>query len=167
MGEPQADRPAFAPGYGILPADEGAGLLPWSRAVERLEASRNYWIGTTRPDGAPHAAPVWGVWSDGRLVFGTNPSSRKGRNLAHDPRISVHLESGDDVVILEGVAEQLGDDDRAGKVVDAYERKYGWRPEVADMPRWWTLAPALAFAWLESDFPGTATRYRFSESARP
>jgi hypothetical protein len=27
----------------------------------RLAASRNYWLGTTSPSGAPHAAAVWGV----------------------------------------------------------------------------------------------------------
>ena len=33
--EPNATRP-YMPGYGILPATEGTGLLPWSWAVERL-----------------------------------------------------------------------------------------------------------------------------------
>ena len=34
---------------------------------------------------------------------------RKGRNLAENPNVAVHLESGDDVVILEGVAEVVTD----------------------------------------------------------
>ncbi len=44
-GEPVASRP-FMPGYGILPADAGSGLLPWAWAVERLERSHNYWVAT-------------------------------------------------------------------------------------------------------------------------
>ena len=32
------------PGYGILPAGEGTGLLPWEWAVERLARSHDYWL---------------------------------------------------------------------------------------------------------------------------
>ena len=80
-------------------------MLDWSWAVERLVASRNYWIGTADEDGRPRAIPVWGLWFDDSVVFGTNPRSRKGRNLERDPRVVVHLESGDEAVILEGEVE--------------------------------------------------------------
>jgi hypothetical protein len=82
--EGTASRPRFAPGYGI--SDDAEGMLPWSWAVERLTAGRNYWVATTSPDGRPHAMPVWGVWLDDGLWFGTSGRSRKGRNLARDPR---------------------------------------------------------------------------------
>jgi hypothetical protein len=36
MAEPRATRP-YMPGYGLLDATQGTGLLPWSWAVERLE----------------------------------------------------------------------------------------------------------------------------------
>ena len=39
------------PDYGISSADEGEGLLPWEWAAERLSASHNYMVATTRPDG--------------------------------------------------------------------------------------------------------------------
>ena len=52
--EPKASRP-YMPGYGILDAQSGKGLLPWSWAVERLSDGHNYWVETTRPDGRPHA----------------------------------------------------------------------------------------------------------------
>ncbi len=71
------------PGYGIHLG--GEGMLPWSHVSERMSAARNYWIGTTRPDGRPHATPVWGVWVDETFYFGTGERSRKGRNLAADP----------------------------------------------------------------------------------
>ena len=74
------------------------GPLDWSHAEERLKRARNYWIATTRPDGTPHAVPVWGVWVEGSLYFGTSRRSVKGRNLAHSPGLVVHLESADDVV---------------------------------------------------------------------
>ncbi len=34
-------------------------VLPRSEVAARLVAARNYWLCTTTPSGAPHAAPVW------------------------------------------------------------------------------------------------------------
>lgn len=151
--EPQRSRPRFEPGYGISADEEG--MLQWRWAEERLALSRNYWIVTSGP-GGPAAAPVWGVWSDGALYFGTNPSSRKGRNLQRDPRVVVHLESGDEVVILRGVIRR---EDLPEAVVDAYEAKYDFRPQETE--GWFVLRPQRAVAWLESDYPRTATRFDF------
>jgi hypothetical protein len=57
---PAADRPVM-PGYGVLPADQGSGLIAWAEAERRLTVSHDYWCATVRPDGAPHVTPVWGV----------------------------------------------------------------------------------------------------------
>jgi hypothetical protein len=153
--EPQRRRPGFEPNYGISEAEEG--MLDWGWAEERLAESRNYWIVTSSEDGAPAAAPVWGVWLDGAVYFGTNPSSLKGRNLARDPRVVIHLESGDEVVILHGKA---GVSDVGDAVLDAYEKKYDHRPPVNRLFR---LAPTRALAWLEADYPKTATRFDFGD----
>jgi general stress protein 26 len=146
-------RPDFGSDYGISEAEEG--MLPWTWAEERLAASRNYWIVTSREDGAPGAAPVWGVWADGALYFGTNPRSQKGRNLARDPRVVVHLESGDEVVILHGEVEVSEVEE---SVAVAYEAKYDYRPPS---PRLLRFRPSRAVAWTEPDFTTTATRFDF------
>jgi PPOX class probable F420-dependent enzyme len=153
-----ATRPRFPRGYGISASAEG--LMPWSWAEERLEASRNYWVGTTKPDGAPHAMPVWGIWFDEGVVFSTSPDSRKGRNLARDARVVVHVESGDEVVVLEGEVEEVALDEG---MADVYEAKYDYRPGP-DSPEglWYRLRPSVAYAWTEPDFPKTATRFTFS-----
>jgi len=93
-------------GYGVPETDEG--LLDWSWAVTRLESALNYWFATTRSDGRPHAMPAWAVWLDGALYFEGSPMTRRARNLAANPAVVVHLESGDDVVILEGDARDVG-----------------------------------------------------------
>ena len=36
-------------------------VLSWPEVAARLAEARNYWLCTTTPSGAPHAAPVWGV----------------------------------------------------------------------------------------------------------
>src|SRR5437868_4173625 len=68
-------------------------FLPWTHAEERLIKSRSYWICTTRPDGRPHSIPVWGMWVDGAFYFGTGRETRKAKNIAKNPEVSVHLES--------------------------------------------------------------------------
>jgi pyridoxine/pyridoxamine 5'-phosphate oxidase len=144
--------------YGIHDAPDGMLDREW--AEERLARSRNHWIGTADEDGRPRSAPVWGVWIDDSVVFGTNARSRKGRNLDRDRRVVVHLESGDEVVILEGEVEAI---DVTAEVADAFAQKYDWRPDpVADKStRWYRLRPETAQAWLERDYPTTATRFDF------
>lgn len=162
---PTPGRPQMPKGYGILDAASGSGLVSLSRVEERMAAARNYWIGTTRPDGRPHAMPVWGVWFDRTLYFGTDRQSRKARNLAANPAVVVHLESGDDVVILEGVAKEVTDPARLAAFDDAYVAKYGLRrAEFPGDPSIWGVATRVAFAWQERDFPGTATRWLFGET---
>lgn len=152
--EPQVSRPHI-PGYGIPASVEG--VLPWSHVEERMAQSRNYWVGTVRPDGQPHVVPVWGVWVEGTLYFGGGPETRWSRNLAANPQVAVHLENGDDVVIVEGSVEQISDPSHplTGRIDEAYEAKYQMRHGLP----FWVLRPHLAFAW--SKFPDNTTRWRF------
>jgi PPOX class probable F420-dependent enzyme len=152
------ERPAMPDGYGI--ARDGDGTLPWSWVEERLAASRSYWVCTTRADGRPHAMPVWGLWLADRLVFSTDPSSTKGRNLAARPDVVVHLESGDEVVVVEGRAERMSAD-LIPAYRDAYDAKYAYRPEPdAEATGCYQVVPERVLAWRESDFPTSATRFR-------
>lgn len=88
--------------------------------------ARNYWLATARADGRPHVTPVWGAWVEGALYLDGHPATHWMRNLAANPALSVHLESGDDVVILEGVAEDVVTDAALGaRIVAAWDAKYG------------------------------------------
>jgi hypothetical protein len=148
--------------YGLRPAE--AGLLPWAGVTEKLATARNYWVATTRPDGRPHAVPVWGLWLDGAFYFGTERGSRKARNLAANPAVAVHLESGDDAVMLEGFAWAVTQPARLAAFDDAYFAKYAVR--MRDIPgevSVWAVRPRVALAWQEKDFAGTATRWTLAE----
>jgi hypothetical protein len=147
------------PGYGIVGETEGAGLLAWSFVEERMEGSRNYWVVSTRPDGGPHAAPVWGLWYEGHFYFSTGNSSRKGRNLARNRAIGVHLESGDEVVILEGEIATVEDLEFLKLLDQAYKTKYG--VSILGPGTIYQLNVLRAFAWREKDFPESATRWIF------
>jgi hypothetical protein len=157
MKIPQASRPHM-PGYGIKPVEEGE-LLPWSFVSEGLAASHNYWVASTRPDGGPHAAPVWGLWHEDRFYFSSGAESAKARNLADDPRAVVHLESGDEAVILEG--RVAFEEDRAClQDLDAlYKQKYDVGLLGAGLV--YRLDVARVMAWREADFPSSATRWVF------
>ena len=158
--EPLPDRPSIPSSYGIDSAPEG--MLDWGEVAARLTDARNYWVCTTRPDGSPNATLVWGLWVEGSFYFFTDRASRKARNIGSIPRVVVHLESGDDVAILEGDAEAVTGEDLLVRLADAYEAKYGFRPEgnTANSVAY-QVRPRKAFAWHEGNFPRSATRWRF------
>jgi general stress protein 26 len=157
---PDATRPSFPGVYGIH--EDDAGLLDWSWATERLEEARNYWVSTASLDGRPHAMPVWGVWLDDVFYFSSAPDSRKARNLAANPRIAVHLESGDEVVIVEGTSDRVTDAALLQRISDDYSGKYSFDVTFTVEGRGLVAVhPRVAYAWREQDFPGSATRFTF------
>ena len=48
-------------------------------------------LATVLPDGSPHSVPLWIGMVGDRIAFLTSPMSRKARNVARDPRVSVSL----------------------------------------------------------------------------
>jgi hypothetical protein len=163
LPEPIAGRPSMGGGdYGISKDPPDPEALPWSQVQGWLAASRSYWICTTRADGRPHAMPVWAVWLDGAVVFSTDPTSIKGRNLAARPDIVVHLESGDEVCVVEGQAERVSGEAVGERFVDLYEAKYAFRIDLdKESYGFYRVRPRVVLAWLESSFPTTATRWEF------
>jgi pyridoxine/pyridoxamine 5'-phosphate oxidase len=156
----RAGLPDVPAKYGLKPRKE---YLPFRHAEKRLAECRNYWICTTRPDGRPHSIPVWGFWLDGAVYFGTARSSRKARNLARNPAVSIHLDSGDDVVIVEGTATEVDlSDTSAFKKLDAASRaKYKMPLMVVPESVIYVVRPRIVLAWTEKDFPNNATRWTF------
>jgi hypothetical protein len=142
--------------------------LPWKWVTERLIKARNYWIASTRPNGQPHSRPVWGVWLDKAFYFSTG--SLAAQNLVVNPAITVHLESGSEVVIIEGVCEQVTDSSLLERVIRIYSAKYHWDIEPGNGSEpFYVVRPQVAFGWVSDEsgfdggsaFHGTATRWRF------
>jgi pyridoxine/pyridoxamine 5'-phosphate oxidase len=154
------DRPNMNAGYGI--ATGADGTVSWDWAAERLTASRNYWIGTTRADGRPHAMPVWGLWLDEAIYFSTDPDSWKARNIAARPDAVIHLESGEEMVVAEGRIDRVAGAELAGSFVAAYQAKYGHEVDTANPSfGFYRMRPSRVLAWREQDFPTSATRFTF------
>jgi hypothetical protein len=84
----------------------------------------------------------------------------------------VHLESGDQVVVVEGEAREAGRPDAglASRLVVAFEAKYAASHDYHPAPtQWdngglWVLRPRVAFGWTE--FPKALTRWRFESDVR-
>lgn len=129
-----------------MPSDAD-GLLPWRHAVECLERARNYWLATTRPDGRPHARPVFGVRLSGGMYFDGFCKTRWARNFAAQPVVEVHLESGDEVVIVEGELDGFTPEPAlAAHITEDFAAKYvGYRVEAADGV--YRVCPHLTLAW--------------------
>ena len=161
-GFPVPRRPLMPEGYGLSDPQYEFSPLSWDWVVDRMTNARSYWVATTRRDGSPHVVPVWGVWFGGAFYFFTDRASMKSRNAERDPRAVVHLESGDEVVVLEGCLEPTTEPGIVFPVAAAYKTKYDI--DVApgdDGPVMYRLAHRKVLAWNERDFPTTATRWTF------
>ena len=150
------------PGYGVLPAGDGSGLLPWHEVEPRLAGSHDYWLATAWPDGRPHVMPVWGVWDGSCFWCSSAVRSRKIVNLRRDPRCVVAADDALDPVILDGLAELVTDGDAIGTFLGRMNAKYDTDygrdfldPAVNATVR---VRPHAAFALLQSDFAGSPTR---------
>jgi PPOX class probable F420-dependent enzyme len=110
-------------GYGVT--DDLEGVLPWEWAEERLLRCRNFWFVTVRPDGRPHAMPVWGAWMPDRQRWGLGcaRSSQKVRNLEANPNVVVTVEDTVEAISIEGVARRIDGPD-ADAFIEAWVTKY-------------------------------------------
>jgi hypothetical protein len=159
---PIVSRPKIPAEYGI--PKNNKGLLPWSYVNERMTQAMHYWICTVGSDTHPHVAPVDGLWLDGKLYFGGSPQTKRNRNLRIHPAISVHLDSSDDVVILQGETHLYTPDHQLAtqlSKLSAEKYGYGASPEHYEKTGTHVFRPRVVFAWKR--FPQDATRWQFLE----
>ncbi|HZQ28495.1 MAG TPA: PPOX class F420-dependent oxidoreductase [Acidimicrobiales bacterium] len=89
---------------GYQPMDDWRGFLQ--------KQPRPGVLATTRPDGSPHAAPVWFDLDGDTIVFTTGTDTVKGRNLRHDPRAVLCVQDDQppfSFATVEGRAELVDD----------------------------------------------------------
>jgi nitroimidazol reductase NimA-like FMN-containing flavoprotein (pyridoxamine 5'-phosphate oxidase superfamily) len=136
-------------------------LLAWEDVSARLEAAKQYWLATVRPDGRPHVVPLDGNWIGDAWYFGGSPETVKYRNLSANPHAALHLEDANSAVIVEGVAEvTVPDDEFAERLAELSKAKYGYGPPASVYKTGvWRLEPVRVLAWTQ--FPRDATRFRF------
>lgn len=150
------------PNYGVMP-NQVSAMLTWDWVDQQMDEARNYWVCSVCDDGRPHSVPVWGVWVDGCLYFGTDKKSVKAHNIARDDRVVVHLESGDETLIFEGRAVQARvSEEQLKKISERYVEKYKLEPQLEDSgDLLLRLIPKKVMAWREHDYPASATYWLF------
>lgn len=141
--EPLADQLIM---YG-QPSD--AEPLDWAWVREQLVTAGTYWV-VTPGTGHPHPRPVWGVWVGDRLHLSIGSPSIV-HALEPGGLVTVHLDSSNDVVIVEGEAIGTTDD---VDLVGVYNAKYDWSYSVNEYGPLITVLPSTVMAWRSAGWAG-------------
>jgi nitroimidazol reductase NimA-like FMN-containing flavoprotein (pyridoxamine 5'-phosphate oxidase superfamily) len=134
------------------------------------------WLTTINADGSPHVTGIGALWADGSFWFETGEGTRKGKNLARDPRCVLSVATHDFDLVVEGTASKISDP----QIVAAMAARWaadGWPARVDDSgqaltadfsapsagpPPWSVYRIDLRTATaLATVAPGGATRWRF------
>ena len=124
--------------------------LAWSWVDERLRLAPTYWV-STDGDGHPHPRPVWGVWHDAALWLSVGSPALRAAITAGEA-VTVHLDSGTEPVIVEGVAEAGAGDQSAP--ISAYDTKYEWEYDVGEYGALVRIEPTTVLAWQTAGYAG-------------
>lgn len=113
---------------------EGLPPVDWADVVAKVESreaperdahnSRTTWLCTLNEDGSPHLTAVGALWVDGTFWFQTG-DTKKGRNVARDPRCSVSTSIRDADLVLEGDAVHVTDPGDIARLAKAWADQ-GW-----------------------------------------
>jgi hypothetical protein len=151
------------PGDSSKSESSGRKPLPWKWALDRLRRAHTYWIVTVRPDGRPLAVPIWGVWVDGRFIFGAEATSVKIRNLTTDPRCKICLEEKGEALTVEGKASQMESEQTLRRMARAYKTKYDWSVG-SSAGQFYQVEPRRVIGYIESSYPDRTTRWEFAQT---
>lgn len=140
--------------------------VTWSEIARRLSEARNYWLATTRPNGSPHVAPVWGAVVTETLYLYSTRETVKAKNLARDPRAVVHLESGDRVCIVHGDIVDRGHPSHQPRILAALAGKYNRAGDQPYLPSndpsfdvLYELRPRHVMLWDLEDYETSQLRW--------
>jgi hypothetical protein len=166
-----------------LGAADGLPPVDWTAVADLLAAGsgpasdvRTTWLSTLNGDGSPHVTAVGAMWLAGTFWFQTGAGTRKGRNVARDPRCSVAVSVRGADVVLEGDAVRVTEPGALARVAKAWADN-GWpaEPDASGSgitapfnapsqgpPPWnvYRIEPRSAIVTL-SAAPGGLTRFRF------
>jgi len=166
----------------------GTPLLDWARIEARLDGGlpqapetggpnrHTCWLATINGDGSPHVTGVGALWVGGEFWFETGEGTRKGRNLASDPRCTLSVATEQFDLVVEGEARKVTDPVTVAAMAARWAAQ-GWPARVDDTglaltaeysapsagrPPWFVyrLTPRTATAVATVE-PGGATRWSF------
>jgi hypothetical protein len=152
--------------------NEGIPQVPESGGPNR----HTCWLTTINADGSPHVTGIGASWVDGSFWFQTGELTRKGRNLARDPRCVLSVAIHDFDVVVEGIANKITDPEVVARMAAVWAAE-GWPARVdesgeavtadysapsAGPPPWFVYRlSAQVVTAVATTLPGGATRWRF------
>ncbi len=100
--------------------------------VRALLAARNFaHVATVLPDGSPHSVAVWIGTEGDRVVFFTQDTSRKARNLRRDGRVALSVVDRENpyaMAWLRGRVVETRTGEAALPTIDAISERYTGQP---------------------------------------
>ena len=100
--------------------------------VRALFEGANYaHLATVLPSGAPHSVPVWTALEGEHVVFFTQRTAQKARNLERDPRVAISITDHDNPYSTARVRGEVVDTVRgeaALEVIDRLALRYTGEP---------------------------------------
>lgn len=121
----------------------GLPLMDWAAIEARLAQGltqapdtggpnrHTCWLTTINPDGSPHVTGVGALWVDGAFWFETGARTRKGRNLARDPRCVLSVATREFDLVVEGTADHVTDPPTVAAMARTWAEE-GWPARVDD-----------------------------------
>jgi PPOX class probable F420-dependent enzyme len=88
-------------------------------------------LATLRSDGAPQSRPLWTIVHDGNVVFFTQPTSPKARDVARNPRVALSVTNKQNPyrsAWLRGRVARVIEGDEALAIIDQISHAYIGRP---------------------------------------
>src|SRR5258706_861310 len=110
----------------------GSPLLDWGHIRTRLDQGLSQapgtggpnrhtcWLATINPDGSPHVTGVGAIWVDDAFWFETGETTRKGKNLAADPRCVLSVAGDDFDLVVEGDAHKVSDPSTVATIAERW-----------------------------------------------
>jgi PPOX class probable F420-dependent enzyme len=132
---------------------EVAAVALDARGRTLLSESKIMVLATVRADGRPHAVPIWFVWHDERLYFGTDLDTTKVRNIERNPEVAAVVERGGQegashAVIVQGRASRVAPDAMPAGAVAGFRGKYAWDPTSrAGATAFFVVEPTRIRSW--------------------
>ncbi len=161
-------------------------LMDWSRVTGRLDQGltqapgtggsdrHTCWLATIDEDGSPHVTGIGALWADGSFWFETGEHTRKGRNVARDPRCTLSLATAEFDLVVEGEAHRVTDPAVVAKVAALWAQDWPchvdesgialtaeYSAPSAGPPPWAVYRISATAATALGIDPGGATRWRF------
>lgn len=125
-----------------------------------LSTERTARVATVSASGEPHVAPMWFIWSGGKLYVNSLRRSRRSSDLEAGSKVAVCVDAGEQYAELRGAVlygsfADASDDPGLAEIRSMFGAKYWAGIQVPEVRShlWLTLKPDRIVSWDFSKIP--------------